>query len=110
MGDTLHPRDTKDVEGAVQWALAHKKALEVIGQAPKRALGRPAQVEATLDIAALNGITLYEPEELVLSARAGTPLAEIETLLEAKGQQLAFEPMDYGPLLGAAPRQATIGG
>ena len=54
-------------------------------------------------------MTLYEPEELVLSARAGTPLAEIEALAARKGQELAFEPMDYGPLLRAGGG-GTIGG
>jgi glycolate oxidase FAD binding subunit len=110
MADTLEPRDAKDVESAVQWALAQKKSIEIVGHGTKRALGRPAQVDATLDLAALTGVTLYEPEELVLSARAGTPLAEIEALLDGKAQQLAFEPMDYGPLLGGASGQATIGG
>jgi glycolate oxidase FAD binding subunit len=110
MADTLKPRDVKDAEDAVQWALAQKKSLEIVGHASKRALGRPAQVDATLDLSALAGVTLYEPEELVLSARAGTPLAEIEALLDGKAQQLAFEPMDYGPLLGGASGQATIGG
>ena len=55
-------------------------------------------------------MTLYEPEELVLSAQAGTPLAEIEALTAASGQELAFEPMDYGPLLGVAAGSGTIGG
>src|SRR5690349_7251455 len=110
MADTHHARDAKDAEAAVQWALAQKKSLEIVGHGTKRALGRPAQVDATLDLAGLTGVTLYEPEELVLSARAGTPLAEIEDMLAAKGQELAFEPMDYAPLLGGAPRQATIGG
>ncbi|HUI95162.1 MAG TPA: FAD-binding protein [Xanthobacteraceae bacterium] len=110
MADTLRPRDTKDVEAAVQWALAQRKSLEIVGHGTKRALGRPAQVDATLDLAGLTGITLYEPEELVLSARAGTPLAEIEALIEQKGQALAFEPMDFGPLLGTPVGQATIGG
>ena len=56
-------------------------------------------------------MTLYEPEELVLSARAGTPLAEIERLLAEHGQEFAFEPMDYGPLLGRRSAAAgTIGG
>jgi glycolate oxidase FAD binding subunit len=110
MADTHHARDGKDVEAAVQWALAQKKSLEIVGHGSKRALGRPAQVDATLDLSALAGVTLYEPEELVLSARAGTPLAAIEDLLDSKAQQLAFEPMDYGPLLGVPPRQATIGG
>ena len=55
-------------------------------------------------------MTLYEPEELVLSAKAGTPLAEIEALVESKGQQLAFEPMDYGPILGGPPDAGSLGG
>jgi glycolate oxidase FAD binding subunit len=110
MADTLKPRDAKEVEDAVQWALAQKKSIEIVGHGTKRALGRPAQVDLTLDLGGLTGVTLYEPEELVLSARAGTPLAEIEALLDGKAQQLAFEPMDYGPLLGVASGQATIGG
>ena len=64
----------------------------------------------TLDLSALSGVTLYEPEELVLSARAGTPLAEIEALVAASNQELAFEPMDYGPLLGGDAGAGTIGG
>jgi glycolate oxidase FAD binding subunit len=108
--DILKPRDAKDVEAAVQWALAEGKALEVVGQGTKRAIGRPAQSDLTLDLAALSGVTLYEPEELVLSAQAGTPIAEIEALVAAKGQQLAFEPMDYGPLFGGALGAGTIGG
>ena len=55
-------------------------------------------------------MTLYEPEELVLSAKAGTPLAEIEALVESKGQQLAFEPMDYGPILGGPADAGSLGG
>ena len=58
----------------------------------------------------LAGVTLYEPEELVLSAKAGTPLAEIEQLLARNGQELAFEPIDYGPLLGGEPGRGTLGG
>jgi glycolate dehydrogenase FAD-binding subunit len=110
MVDILKPRDAKDVESAVQWALAEGKALELMGQGSKRAIGRPAQTDLTLDLSALTGVTLYEPEELVLTARAGTPIAEIEALVDAKGQQLAFEPMDYGPILGAEPGRSTIGG
>jgi glycolate oxidase FAD binding subunit len=110
MTDRLEPRDAKDVEDAVQWALANGKALEVVGHGSKRAIGRPAQSDLTLDLSRLSGVTLYEPEELVLSARAGTPLAEIEALTAAHAQMLAFEPMDYGPILGGAPDRATIGG
>src|ERR1700742_3883168 len=100
MTDGLNPGDGKDVEDAVRWALAEGKTLEIAGRGSKRALGRPSQSDLTLDLAGLSGVTLYEPEEFVLSARAGTPLTEVEALVEQRGQQLAFEPMDYGPLLG----------
>jgi glycolate oxidase FAD binding subunit len=110
MTDLLKPRDARDVEAGVQWALGEGKALEIVGQGSKRAIGRPAQTDLTLDMSGLSGVTLYEPEELVLSARAGTPIAEIEALVASQGQQLAFEPMDYGPLLGGPAGHGTIGG
>src|SRR5262244_3682657 len=110
MPDTLQPRDAKDVEAAVQSALAEGKTIEIVGHGSKRAIGRPAQTDLTLDLSALSGITLYEPEELVLSAKAGTPLAEIEALVAARGQMLAFEPPDYGGALGGERTRATLGG
>jgi glycolate oxidase FAD binding subunit len=110
MTDTIKPRDAKEVEAAIAWALGSGKSLEIVGQGSKRALGRPSQTDATLDLSALAGVTLYEPEELVLSAKAGTPITEIEALLASRGQALAFEPMDLGPLLGGTPGAGTIGG
>ncbi len=110
MADTLKPRDGKEVEEAVRWALGNDKPLELAGRGTKRAIGRPSQTDLTLDLSALAGVTLYEPTELVLSARAGTPLNDIETLLEQNGQELAFEPMDYGPLLGSEEKRGTLGG
>jgi len=100
MTDALNARDAKDVEDAVQWALSEGKTLELVGRGSKRAIGRPSQSDLTLDLSGLSGVTLYEPEELVLSAGAGTPLAEIEALVHDRNQQLDFEPMDYGPILG----------
>ena len=108
--DCLKPREVAEVEQAIQWALAGSKTLEVVGRASKRSIGRAAQWDATLDLSGLSGVTLYEPEELVLSAKAGTPLAEIEALVAKSRQQLAFEPMDYGPVLGFSPGAGTIGG
>ena len=109
MSEALKPRDAKDVEAAVQWALADGKTLEIVGQGTKRAIGRAAQWDLSLDLSTLTGVTLYEPEELVLSAKAGTPLADVQALLAAHNQELAFEPMDYGALLGTAGG-GTIGG
>src|SRR5690349_12638159 len=110
MSDRLTPREAGEVEAAIQWALAGGKTLEVAGRGTKRAIGRAAQWDATLDLSGLSGVTLYEPEELVLSAKAGTPLADIEALVAKSKQELAFEPMDYGPVLGTPPGGATIGG
>ena len=97
MSEPLRPREAREVEEAICWALGQGKTLEIVGHGSKRAIGRAAQWDATLDLSGLSGVTLYEPEELVLSAKAGTPLAEIEALVAASRQELAFEPMDYGP-------------
>src|SRR5216684_897498 len=110
MVELFKPRDQKDVAAAIEWALAGGKTLEVVGGGSKREIGRAAQWDLTLDLSGLSGVTLYEPEELVLSAKAGTPLAEIEELVASRGQELAFEPMDYGPVLGRSMGRGTLGG
>src|SRR5437660_8459799 len=107
---SLKPRDAKEVAAAIEWAFAEGKTLEIVGTGSKREIGRAAQWDLTLDLSGLSGVTLYEPDELVLSAKAGTPLAEIEALIAAHGQELAFEPMDYAPLLGSTAGRGTIGG
>jgi glycolate oxidase FAD binding subunit len=110
MGETRKVRDAKDVEAAVEWAVGAGKTLEILGHGSKRAIGRPLQTDLTLDLSALSGVTLYEPAELVVSAKAGTPLGEIEALLAAKGQRLAFEPMDCGQLMGGPTGRGTLAG
>jgi glycolate oxidase FAD binding subunit len=110
MVDALRPRTPEEVADCVRWAVAEETPLEVIGHGSRRAIGRPSQTAMTLDLGALSGVTLYEPEELVLTARAGTPIAEIEALVASRGQELAFEPMDYGPLLGQPAGKGTLGG
>lgn len=107
---TFGPTSAGEVLEAVQWAVAEEQPLEIVGHGSKRAIGGAVAAEHVLDLSGLSGITLYEPEELVLSAKAGTPLAEIEAAVAARGQELAFEPMDYGPLLGGQPGRGTIGG
>ncbi|ESX96623.1 MULTISPECIES: FAD-binding protein [unclassified Mesorhizobium] len=107
---TFTPTSSTEVLSTVQWAAAEESPLETIGHGSKRGIGRPSQTEHTLDLSKLTGVTLYEPAELVLSAKAGTPLSDIESLLAENGQQLAFEPMDYGPLFGGIKGRGTIGG
>jgi len=110
MSQYYKPNGLKDIEEAVRWAIGGGKSLEIVGHGSKRLLGRPAQHDATVDLSGMSGVILYEPQELVLSVRAGTPIAEITGLLASKGQELAFEPMDYGPVLGGKPGRGTVGG
>lgn len=102
--------DGKELANAVTEAAAAGTPLELVGRGTKRGLGRPVQAARTLDLSGLTGVTLYEPDELVMTARAGTPLAEIERMLAEKTQRLAFEPMDMGPLYGGPEGAASIGG
>lgn len=110
METTLKPADAEGVLSAVRWAVAEETPLDVFGHGSKRGMGRPVQAEYGLDLSDLYGITLYEPEELVLSAKTGTPIADIEALLAEHNQMLAFEPMDFGPLFGAMRGRGTLGG
>jgi glycolate oxidase FAD binding subunit len=111
------PKDAQEVRDAVAWAAGGQTPLEIVGGGSKRGLGRPAQVEHTLDLSALSGVIDYAPAELVLTAHAATPLAEIVGLLDRNRQMLAFEPPALpGATLGgtiacnlAGPRRLTAG-
>jgi glycolate oxidase FAD binding subunit len=109
MSEALLPKSEKDLLAAVQWAVSEEAPLEIAGAGTKRNLGRSTQVRATLDMSHFRGISIYEPEELILEAGAATPVAEIEKILAAREQQLAFEPPDFSRLLGA-PHGGTLGG
>jgi glycolate oxidase FAD binding subunit len=87
---------------AVRAAAAAGRTLRLRGGGTKDFWGAPPQGEV-LDTRICQGIISYEPSELVVTARCGTPLAELEAVLAEKGQCLAFEPPHFGP-------GATVGG
>ena len=104
----------------VREAHAHGRTLGIQGGGTKSFLraGGPSD-EETLSTAGLRGISSYEPSELVITARAGTPLAEVEAAVAEQGQCLAFEPPRFGDggTVGgmvaaglAGPSRATVGG
>jgi glycolate oxidase FAD binding subunit len=105
----IAPHREGDIAREVALATRTREPLAIEGNGSKRALLRPVQAARTLSTRNLTGITLYRPTELVLSARAGTTLAEIEAALAENGQMLAPEPPDTRALFGT-DTPATIGG
>jgi glycolate oxidase FAD binding subunit len=95
----------QQITARVLAAAADGTLLRIRGGGSKDFYGQALQGEV-LDTRPLNGIVSYEPSELVVTARAGTPLAELEAALAAKGQYLPFEP----PHFSAGGAVATVGG
>ena len=106
----FRPKDERELADVVAAAAAREEPLEIVAGGSKRGLGRPLQTPHTLDVAAFSGIRSYEPEELVVTAGAATPMAEIEAALDKAGQMLAFEPPDWRALLGSGDASPTLGG
>lgn len=109
MSEIFKPTNENQVVEAVQWALSNKKPMELVGTKSKQAIGNLMETESGLDFSNIKGISLYEPEELVLSAGSGCLLADIEQKIDAAGQAFAFEPPDLSHLLGSNSR-GTLGG
>ncbi|HEV7439879.1 MAG TPA: FAD-binding protein, partial [Methylobacterium sp.] len=99
---SYEPTGEDEAAGIVREAVGRAEPLRLVGADTKAGIGRPAQDAATLTARGLSGITLYEPAEMVVAARAGTPLAEVQALLAERGQMLPFEPMDHRSLMGSA--------
>ncbi len=98
----------QDFDASAQWleavnqALAEGTPLALQGSGSKGFLGHPVNGQP-FDTRGHRGIVSYDPTELVISARAGTPLRELQAAVEAAGQMLPFEPPSLGP-------DATLGG
>jgi glycolate oxidase FAD binding subunit len=105
----LRPAADWELANVVADAAARRLPLELMGAGTKRAVGRPVQAAAEISLRGMVGIMLYEPNELVMSARAGCTVAEVEAQLASRGQMLPFEPLDLGPLMGTDAGQGTIG-
>jgi glycolate oxidase FAD binding subunit len=102
------PQSEAEVQSIVAAAASARTPLRILGGGTRQGIGRPINAAVDLSVAGLTGITLFEPAEMVIGARAGTPLAEIERTLAASRQMLPFEPMDHRPLLGTTG-EPTIG-
>ena len=108
------PENEAGIAAAVRAAHDAGEPLAITGRNSKSGLLRPletirGQAARTLSAANLTGITLYSPSELIIAARAGTTLAELEAALAEKGQHIVSEPPDFTALFGHIQAQ-TIGG
>ena len=100
----MNPKD----EGELAEAVASAAGPVAVCGGGTRPIGRPVDGQR-LSVSEITGISRYEPEALTLVAAAGTPLSEINSVLAAQRQRLAFEPMDHRGLLGTSGHP-TIGG
>jgi len=108
----FHVSDLDQACDAIRQAVATKTRLEVCGAGTKRHLGRIAGYDAVLDASDMSGIIDYQPEELVLTLRAATPMNVVEQALADARQMLAFEPPRMTRILGKGDPdlRGTIGG
>ncbi|SFD15672.1 glycolate oxidase FAD binding subunit [Thiohalospira halophila DSM 15071] len=113
-----HQDREAELAAAVAEAAASGTPLAIRGGGTRAGCGRP-EAGTPLAVAGHSGIVAYEPSELVVTVRGGTPLAELEAALAAEGQMLGFEPPRFGAgsTIGGAvasglagPRRAWTGG
>ncbi|MGH7155041.1 MAG: FAD-binding protein, partial [Acetobacteraceae bacterium] len=105
----LAPTDETTLAEAIGDAAAAGEPLLIHGNGTKAAMLRPVQAARALSTRNHRGIVLYSPNELVIRARAGTPLDEIEAALAEHGQYMIAEPPDLSALFGSTAPQ-TLGG
>ncbi len=99
--NVIRPDTEQALAKAVAQAAADGTRLRIRGADTKAALGAPVKADAVLDVSALAGVEEYEPEELVFTALAGTPLSEVNAMLAEHRQMLAFEPPEFASVLAA---------
>lgn len=109
MTSMLTPSTEAEAVELIRDHASRKTPLQIRGGGSRAGFGNPAAADATLSSAALSGIVEYNPAEMVITARTGTPVAEIEAALAANGQAMAFEPMDHRGAMGTSGTP-TIGG
>ncbi len=110
MNSVIRPAADWELARFLREATETQAPVEVLGGGSKRNAGRPGGDRTYIVTHVFRGIRLYEPTELVMSAESGTLLVDIEHELAQRGQMLAFEPIDMGPMLGAQAGLSTIGG
>lgn len=105
----LTPATETEASDIIRAHAETRTPIHIRGGGTRDGFGNVVNAAATLSSSGLTGITAYNPAEMVMTARAGTPVAEIEAALAANGQGMAFEPMDHRAVMGTMGTP-TIGG
>jgi glycolate oxidase FAD binding subunit len=106
----LKPDSEEAIAETVKHCYKKNIPLEICGSGSKKNIGRNFQSQKTIDLSNYSGIIKYEPEELYIKVKSGTPIKEIKEALNKNNQHLAFEPTDFGPLFEGQSNEGTIGG
>ena len=109
MGERFLPETEQQTRELVRWAFAEGRSISVQGKNTKHGFGLPVDADCTLSLEKLSGILEYHPEELVMTALPGTPMAEIRQELTKHNQHLAFEPPALNRMYQVED-EGTIGG
>jgi glycolate oxidase FAD binding subunit len=107
--EVLHPSDARDLQDIVANAAATGQKLELCGGGTRAGFGAPRDA-TQVSLRGLAGVVDYDPAELVLTVRPGTPLADVQALVASEGQMLAFEPWgDAGATIGGTVAAGVAG-
>nr|AGU11166.1 FAD binding domain [uncultured organism] len=109
MTDHYRPQSEAEACDMIRQAAGLGTALSLIGGNSRSGFGNCVAAHAVMCSTGLAGVVHYEPGEMVMTARAGTPLSEIEAALLVNNQMLAFEPVDHRGMMGTQG-EPTIGG
>jgi glycolate oxidase FAD binding subunit len=107
---TIKPNSEEAIAEAIKYCYKKNIPLEINGLSSKKNIGKNFQSQKTLDLSNYSGVIKYEPEELYIKVKSGTPIKEIKEELDKKNQQFAFEPNDFGFLFSGMSNEGTIGG
>lgn len=105
----LTPTSEPEAADIIRNAAAENKALAIIGSNTRSGFGNRVEASETLSSRSLTGIVAYNPAEMVMTVKAGTPVAEVDSALSANNQMMAFEPMDHRAIM-VTTGEPTIGG
>ena len=104
------PKSEREISDFIKFCHSKNVPIEIIGSGSKAKIGRNFQSEKILDLSEYSGIVKYEPDELYIKVKSGTTIREINDTLDKFGQQLAFEPNNFGYLFNGGDNPGTIGG